>query len=186
MLKPMIISTALLLPFAAAAEPVTYTIDPAHTFPYFAIDHLGFSTLHGRFNKTKGTIVIDQEAKTGSVKLVIDAESIDTGHKKRDDHLRSPDFLSAAEFPEITYQSRKISIDGDTATVEGDLTISGTTKPVTLDVSRISCGIHPFNKKEVCGFDASANISRSNFGITYGSPGIGDTMQLTFSVEGIK
>jgi polyisoprenoid-binding protein YceI len=186
MLKKLAISSTLILPIVTIAAPVTYTIDPTHTYPHFAINHLGFSTMHGRFNKTEGSIVIDQEAKTGSVKIVIDAESVDTGFKKRDDHLRSPDFLNAAEFPEIIYESNKVSIDGDTATVEGELTISGTTKSVTLDVSKISCGVHPFNKKEVCGFDASATISRADFGITYGSPAIGDSMTLTFEVEGIK
>ncbi|MBL4852326.1 MAG: polyisoprenoid-binding protein [Gammaproteobacteria bacterium] len=186
MLKPLLISSAIALPFASIAAPVTYTIDPTHTYPYFAVSHLGFSTMQGRFNKTQGSIVIDQEAKTGSVNIVIDAESIDTGFKKRDDHLRSPDFLNAVEFSEIVYESTKVTIDGDTATVEGELTIAGTTKAVTLDVSKISCGIHPFNKKEVCGFDASATISRADFGITYGSPAIGDTLELTFAVEGIK
>ncbi len=186
MLKPMLISAALTLPFASIAAPVTYVIDPAHTYPHFAVSHLGFSTMHGRFNKTQGSIVIDREAKTGSVKIVIDAESVDTGFKKRDDHLRSPDFLNAAEFPEITYESTKVTIDGDTATIEGELTIAGTTKAVTLDVSKISCGAHPFNKKEICGFDASATISRADFGVTYGSPAIGDTIKLTFGVEGIK
>ncbi len=186
MLKQLIIGSTLILPTLTVAAPVTYTLDPAHTYPHFAINHLGFSTMHGRFNKTEGSIVIDREAKTGSVKVVIDAESVDTGHKKRDDHLRSPDFLNAAEFPEITYESTKVSIDGDTATVEGELTIAGTSKAVTLDVSKISCGVHPFNKKEVCGFDATATISRADFGITYGSPAIGDAMTLTFEVEGIK
>ncbi|NOX26904.1 MAG: polyisoprenoid-binding protein [Gammaproteobacteria bacterium] len=186
MLREIIISSTLILPIITIAAPVTYTIDPTHTYPHFAIDHLGFSTMHGRFNKTEGSIVIDQEAKTGSVKIIIDAESVDTGHKKRDDHLRSPDFLNAAEFPEITYESTKVSINGNTATVEGELTIAGTSKAVTLNVSKISCGVHPFNKKEVCGFDASATISRADFGITYGSPAIGDSMTLTFEVEGIK
>lgn len=186
MLKKLVISSVLFLPTMSIAAPVTYTIDPAHTYPHFAIDHLGFSTMHGRFNKTTGSIVIDQEANTGSVKVVIEAESIDTGHKKRDEHLRSPDFLNAVEFPEITYESSKVSITGDTATVEGELTIAGTSKAVTLDVSKISCGVHPFNKKEVCGFDATATINRADFGITYGSPAIGDSMELTFEVEAIK
>lgn len=186
MLKTVATSSALLLSGIATAAPITYSVDPDHTYPHFAISHLGFSTMHGRFNKTEGTIVIDQEAKTGAVDIAISAKSIDTGHKKRDEHLRSPDFLNVEEFPKITYKSTKVTIDGDTATVEGDLTISGTTEPVTLDVSNISCGIHPFNKKEVCGFEATATIKRSDFGITYGSPAIGDDMELTISAEAVK
>ncbi len=186
MLKAAILSTSLLFPLAAISAPVTYTIDPAHTYPHFSVSHLGFSTLHGRFNKTEGTIVLDQEANTGSVKVVIDAASVDTAHNKRDEHLRNADFLNAVEFPEITYQSSKVTINGDSATVEGELTILGVSKPVTLDVSKISCGVHPFNKKEVCGFDATAQINRKDFGITYGSPAIGDILELKFGVEGIK
>ncbi len=186
MLKQLVISSALLLPVTALAAPVTYTIDPSHTYPHFAVSHLGFSTMHGRFDKTEGSIVIDQEAKTGSVKIVIDASSINTAHKKRDEHLRSPDFLNAAEFPEITFESTNVSIDGESATVEGELTILGVTKPVTLDVSKISCGVHPFNKKEVCGFDATTSVNRLDFGMTYGSPAIGDTLELTIGAEAVK
>ncbi len=169
----------------AAAE--SYKIDPLHTFPYFEINHLGFSTMRGRFNSTKGTLDIDLKKKTGSVTIVIDASSIDTGVKKRDDHLRSPDFLSVEEFPEITFKSTKMTFNGENkATVEGELTITGKTKPVTLDVSQISCGIHPFNQKSVCGFDATAKIERSDFGVIYGLPAVGDNMKLLFQVEGIK
>ncbi|TPW18504.1 MAG: putative signal peptide protein [Halothiobacillaceae bacterium] len=165
----------------------SYTIDPLHTYPQFTIDHLGFSTMHGRFNSTSGTIDIDLVKKTGSVAVTIDATSIDTGMKKRDDHLRSPEFLNAVEFPQITYKSNKITFTSDTqATVEGDLTIMGTTKPVQLTVHRLKCGQNPMNKKATCGFDATAAIKRSDFGVTYGLPAIGDEMKLTFEVEAVK
>ncbi len=170
----------------AAAAPVSYTIDPAHTYPHFAISHLGFSTLHGRFNHTRGHLTIDQAARSGSVEVVIDAASIDTAHEKRDKHLRSPDFLNAVEFPQITYRSTRVTLHDNGATVAGELTIMGVTRPVTLDVHHMKCGINPISKKSVCGFDASATIKRSDFGITYGLPAIGDEMRLTFEVEAIK
>ena len=176
-----------------SALPVTslyadnYTIDPAHTFPHFAINHLGFSTMHGRFDKTSGTISMDAAAGKGSVNVTIDAASVDTGFEKRNEHLSSPDFLNVGEFPEITYKSTKVTFTGDsTAKVEGKLTIMGTSKPVTLNVTHYKCGTNPMSKKAMCGFDATATIKRSDFGVKYGIPAIGDEMQLTFEVEAFK
>ena len=165
-----------------------YTIDPLHTFPHFQINHLGFSTMHGRFDKTEGTITIDWAKKSGSVDVKIDAASVDTGYGKRDDHLRSPDFLNAAEFPTITYKSTSVKINDDkSATVEGELSMAGTTKPVTLNVTKISCGDHPMKKGAyVCGFDANGKIKRSDFGINYGLPAVGDDMTLSFEVEAAR
>ena len=164
----------------------SYTIDSSHTYPNFTISHLGFSTTHGRFDKTTGKLTMDMAKGTGSVDITIDANSINTGFEKRDKHLRSNDFLNAAEFPDITYKSTKVTINGDKATVEGNLTIMGTSKPVTLNVGKIKCGVHPFNKKNVCGFDATASIMRSDFGIKYGLPAVGDHMDLSLQVEAVK
>ena len=171
---------------SASAQAVeTYTIDPFHTYPNFEINHLGFSTMHGRFGKTEGTLLIDWDNNKGAVDITIDAASVDTGMKKRDDHLRSPDFLNAAEFPEITYKSTKVTINKDkTAKVEGDLTIMGVSKPVVLDVKSINCGDHPMQKGTyVCGFDAEGMIKRSDFGVTYALPAVGDEMKLRLEVE---
>lgn len=189
-MRSVIFTLALALtavPFAASSAPVSYTVDAQHTYPYFEISHLGFSTIRGRFNSTEGRITLDEANKTGSVDITIDAESIDTAHEKRDDHLRSPDFLNAAEFPEITYKSTKVTIkDGNTATVEGNLTIMGVSKPVTLNVHRFHCGANPMNKRELCGFDATAQIKRSDFGITYALPGVGDDMKILLNMEAYK
>ena len=162
-----------------------YKIDSFHTYPNFKINHLGFSSMHGRFDKTEGSLTIDWQKNTGSVDIVIDAASINTGMKKRDDHLRSPDFLNAAEFPEITYKSTNIRINTDkTAMVEGKLTIMGVSKPVMLEVERINCGDHPMKKGTyVCGFDAEGKFKRSDFGVKYALPAIGDEMKLHIEVE---
>lgn len=180
----------MVMPLAAVGAPESFKIDPNHTFPHFKISHLGFSTMHGRFNTTSGKLTMDEEKKTGSVEVTIDAASVDTGHKKRDDHLRSPDFLNVNEFPEITYKSSKVTINDDkTATVDGTLTIKGVSKPVTLDVASINCGINPMDptkKTYVCGFDATADIKRSDFDVTYALPAIGDDMRLEFEVEAIR
>lgn len=182
------LSLALIgLPFTASAAGASYTIDPEHTYPYFSIDHLGFSTMQGRFNKTTGKLTVDLAGKTGSVDIRIDANSIDTAHEKRDDHLRSPDFINSVEFPDITYKSSKVTINADnTATVEGRLTIMGTSRPVTLNVTRIKCGANPMSNREMCGFDAHATIKRSDFGVTYALPAIGDEMRIELAVEAYK
>lgn len=174
----------LLLPFSAFGA--SYTIDPAHTFPHFKISHLGFSTMMGRFNKTEGKLDFDEAKGTGSVEITIDANSVDTAHEKRDKHLRSQDFLNTTEFPTITFKSTKASIKGGKGTVDGNITIMGVTKPITLNVTAMKCGVHPFSKKDMCGFDATAKLKRSDFGVKYGLPAIGDEMELIFEVEAVK
>ena len=178
-----------ILPMTAMAAE-SYTIDPLHTFPNFTINHLGFSTMHGRFGKTSGKMTINEAKHTGSVEVVIDAASVNTGFVKRDDHLRSPDFLNANEFPEITYKSTKVTINPDSsAVVEGNLTISGVTKPVTLNVKHMHCGINPMDPKKEqyrCGFDAVTSIKRSDFGVKFALPAIGDEMNIDLEVEAIR
>ena len=171
MKKTLLLVVALLLPVTGMAA--SYTIDPTHTYPNFTINHLGFSTLHGRFGKTTGSLSMDKAKGTGSVDIVIDAASIDTGFKKRDDHLRSPDFFNVVEFPQITFKSTKV-------------TIKGVSKSVTLDVSSINCGVHPFSKKDVCGFDATTQLKRSDFGIKYALPAVGDDVMLSIEMEAVK
>jgi polyisoprenoid-binding protein YceI len=180
----LIVSVAL--PLSAFAAD-SYTVDSNHTFPHFSINHLGFSTLQGRFDKTSGTVTLDRAAKTGSVEISIDSASVSTGFVKRDDHLRSPDFFNAAEFPAITYKSTAMHFKGDTpASVDGNLTISGVTKPVTLTIDAFNCGTNPMSKKDECGAGASAQIKRSDFGVKYGLPAIGDDVKLVFEIEAIK
>jgi len=180
------ILVSIALPLSAFAAD-SYTIDPLHTYPRFRINHLGFSTMQGRFDKTTGKITLDRAAKTGSVELAIETASVSTGFVKRDDHLKSPDFFNAAEFPTFTYKSTAIHFKGDTpSSVEGNLTISGVTKPVTFTIDAFNCGANPMNKKEECGADASADIKRSDFGVKYGVPNIGDDVKLVLEIEAIK
>lgn len=184
MKKLLLVSAVLVMPLAVNAD--TYTIDSAHTYPNFTINHLGFSNVMGRFGKTTGTLEMDRAKGTGSVDIVIDVASIDTGFKKRDDHLRSPDFFNAVEFPEATFKSTKVAYKGDGAEVVGNLSIKGITKSVNLSIDKINCKPHPFNKKSVCGFNATGMIKRSDFGIKYGLPAIGDDISLNIGVEAVK
>lgn len=184
MRKALLLTITLFLPLSAFGA--SYTIDPSHTYPYFKISHLGFSTLMGRFNKTDGKLTYDEAKGTGSVEITIDANSIDTAHEKRDKHLRSQDFLNTTEFPTITFKSTKASLKGGKGTVDGNITIMGVTKPITLNVTAINCGVHPFNKKNVCGFDATTKLKRSDFGIKYGLPAIGDELEIMLELEATK
>ena len=164
-----------------------FTIDPSHTYVSFAVNHLGFSTMRGKFNQQNGSMQFDPGAKKASVMIEIDAASIDTGHEKRDAHLRSPDLLNAVEFPTITFKSTATTWNGNKlATVTGDLTILGVSKPVTLQIDSMNCGEHPFNKKHTCGFDASGSIKRTDFGVNYGMPAIGETLGLQIELEAAR
>jgi polyisoprenoid-binding protein YceI len=187
---------AVALPLSAAAAPETYTFDTVHTFPHFAVDHLGFSTLYGRFDRSNGKFTIDKAAKTGSLELMIQTASVSTGHptdrgayaRTRDDLLRSPEFFNVAEFPTMTYKSTGVKFNGDNlASVEGNLTLLGVTKPVTLHLDRWKCGLNPYSKKEMCGGNASGTLKRSDFGMKYGLPvAVGDELKLMIEFEAYK
>ena len=188
------LSTSLvvcLFPLAAMAAPTTYVMDPLHSYPNFTINHLGMSTMHGRFDKMAGKITFDQAAKTGSLEAKIASVSINTGDSKRadgsrsrDEHLRSADFFNSAEYPELVYKSTKFNFKGDDVeSVEGTLTMLGVTKPVKLSVTSFKCGPHPFTKKPMCGADAQTMIKRTDWGIKFGVPAVADDIKLTFSIE---
>src|SRR3569832_1316263 len=140
MKKSFVVLELAAMPLSGIAAQESYTIDPLHNFPNFTIDHLGFSTMHGRFGKTTGKLTVDREKGTGTVNVKIDVSSVNTGFDKRDDHLRSPDFLNVIEFPEITYKSTKVTIKPVLfGVVVGFLLLARVTKPVRLDVKRKKC-----------------------------------------------
>lgn len=172
---------------AAVAAPETYVIDTTHTFPRFEYSHFGYSTQLSRFDSTSGKITIDRAARTGSVDVVIDAKSVDTGYATFNGHIQGEDFLDTAKYPTITYKSTKVNFDGDkVASVEGNLTIKGVTKSVTLTVTSFQCMPHPMLKKDACGANAVAKIKRSEFNAGKYAPYVGDDVTLTFAVESVK
>jgi polyisoprenoid-binding protein YceI len=178
---------ALAAALPAFAAPENYVIDAGHTFPSFEVNHLGFSTHRGRFNKTEGKITLDTAAKSGSVEITIDANSVDTGGEKLDKHLKAEDFFNVAKFPTLTFKGSKFTFDGDKpVAVEGDFTLLGVTKPVKLTISNFKCGAHPFNKKPLCGAEVTGTIKRSEFGMKYGVPAVGDDIKLMIQVEAFK
>jgi polyisoprenoid-binding protein YceI len=172
---------------AALAAPESYTIDPRHTLPVFEVNHLGFSTQRGRFNKASGKIALDTAAKTGSIDVAIETASIDMGLDKWDEHMRSDDFFNAAKFPTMSFKSTRLSFDGDKLVgAEGDFTLLGVTKPVKLGVANFRCGEHPIAKKHTCGADVSTSIKRSEFGMTKYLPGVGDDIKIVIPVEAFR
>ena len=181
----LIAASATIATSAFAAD--TYAIDPDHTYPSFEADHMGISILRGKFNKSSGTIVLDRAAKTGTIDITIDANSLDFGHDKLNTHAKSADMFDVAKFPNATYKSKSITFKGDVpASVEGELTLHGVTKPVTLTINKFKCIMHPMLKREVCGADASAEFNRSDFGINFGLPRFAPGVKLAIEVEAIK
>jgi polyisoprenoid-binding protein YceI len=174
-----------LLCAGAAAEPVKYDIDPAHTFPSFEVSHLGFSKHRGRFNSTRGTLILDRAAKRGELQVVIDANSIDTGQETLEKALRSESFFDVAKFPEIRFQSSRLEFDGErVSAVQGNLTIKGITRPLSLQLDHFHCGRQFLQPRPVCGANASARLLRSEFGIDkYLALGLGDEVRITIQVE---
>ena len=180
-------AAAMMNALSAHAAPETYVIDNSHTFARFSYSHLGFSTQESRFNNTTGKIKLDRAAKTGSVDVTIDAKSVNTGSDLFNSHIQGADFFDTAKYPTITYKSTKFNFNGDTlASVDGNLTIKGVTKPVQLTVTSFKCMPHPMAKKDACGANATATIKRSEFNAGKYAPNVSDEVQLTFSIEAIK
>ncbi|MEO8038228.1 MAG: YceI family protein [Betaproteobacteria bacterium] len=182
------LAAALISSFLAApAIADTYTADPNHTYPSFEISHLGFSVSRGTFDKTSGKVTLDMAAKSGSIDMTIDTASVTTGMAKRDDHLRSEEFFNVAKYPTMTYKSSKLKFNGDKLVgADGELTLLGVTKPVSLVVESFHCGAHPMNKKALCGANASASIKRSDFGMTTYVPAISDEVKIEIQIEAYK
>ncbi len=171
------------------AAPVTYNVDPHHTYPAFEADHMGgLSIWRGKINSTSGKVVLDTAAKAGSVDVTMDMKSIDFGMDKMNEHANSPDIFDTAKFPTATFSGKLGGFKGDAPTeVEGNLTLHGVTKPVTLKINSFLCKPNPMSKKEVCGADASANINREDFGVSYGKNfGFKMDVKLLITIEAVK
>ena len=193
-MKKSVLAALAVIPLAATAAPESYTIDPTHSFVYYEVEHLGVSMQRGRFDRTSGKFTLDRAAKTGGIELSIESGSVSSGDNVKgsrprtlDDHLKTADFFNAAEFPRVTFKSTGVKFAGDNPSeVAGTLTLLGVSKPVTLKVERWVCKDNPMSKKPMCGGNASTTIKRSDWGMKYGVPAIGDDVRLWMSVEGYK
>ncbi len=187
-MKKTIIALALAATQAAPAFAAdSYTIDPNHTFPVFEVNHLGFTTQRGRFDKTVGKVALDLAAKKGSVDLTIDTTSLDMGFAKWNEHLSAEGFFNTAKYPTMSFKSNKLIFENDkVVAAEGDFTLLGVTKPLRLAVSNFKCGENPIIKKPMCGADISATIKRSDFGMTKYIPAVSDEIRISSPVEAYK
>jgi polyisoprenoid-binding protein YceI len=180
--------TAALLAVSASSAfaTTTYNIDPTHTYPSFEADHKGLSVWRGKFDKTSGTITMDRAAKTGSMDITIDAASINFGLDKMNTHAKSPDMFNVEKFPTVSYKGKAFKFDGEQlVAVEGELTMLGVTRPVTLKVNKFKCVTDQRLKREVCGADATAEFKRTDFGLTYATPAFAPEVKLAIQVEAI-
>lgn len=171
---------------AAKAMPDEYAIDPMHTGVTFKISHLGLSWTYGRFNDVTGSFSIDEAApEKCSFNLTIKTDSVDTGNKKRDEHLLSPDFFNAKQFPLITFKSTAVKAAKGGFEVTGDMTMHGQTKPVTFNLvggvkAEFPPGVHR------TGYTTELVLKRSDFGMDKMKEAIGDDVHISISFEGTK
>jgi polyisoprenoid-binding protein YceI len=171
----------------AAAAPVTYDVDPHHTFPSFEADHMGISFWRGMINKTSGKIVLDREAKQGTVDIAIDLSSIDFGEDLLNKWATGKDFFNVEKHGGTARYTGKLNFaNGDPTEVQGQLTLMGVTKPLTLKLNRFKCIQHPMLKRELCGADAAATFNREDFGLTAGKDyGFSMDVGLRIQVEAV-
>jgi len=171
----------------AAAEAAEYAIDPTHSNVLFKVQHFGASWFYGRFNEVSGEVAIDREKPANShVLMIVKASSVDAKVSKLTDHLRSPDFLDAVQFPEIVFESTKVAAGKKKGTFEvtGELTLHGVTKPLTVAVEEVGSGAGPTGG-EIVGLHTTFTIDRGEFGLKYGydSGAVGKEVLLIVSVE---
>jgi polyisoprenoid-binding protein YceI len=183
--------TALLicgLPLATALAADVYQSEPDHTFAFFEFNHLGYSFQRERFDKVDATVNLDLEQRVGRVEVSIDVKSVSTGSRFFNQVLQSEAFFDASQFPLISFKSERLSFDrlDKVTAAEGDLTIKGITKPVTLTVTHFKCMMHPMLRKPACGLNAIGKIRRSDFGLGKYVPLIGDEITLYVSMEALR
>jgi polyisoprenoid-binding protein YceI len=174
---------------SVVAEPVTYQIDPSHTYPSFAADHFGgVSVWRGKFDKSSGTIVVDKAAGSGTVDITVDTDSIDFGNPKLNEHAKSPDMFDVAKYPTATYKGKLAGFkDGVPTRVDGEFTLHGVTHPLNLTIDSFMCKVYPQDKKEHCGADATASFNRADYGISFGDKyGFKMEVKLAIQVEGVR
>ena len=182
-----VFTIAMAVPVLAAEE--SYVIEGVHSQPQWEARHISMSPQRGSFGKVSGKVMLDREAKKGSIDMTIDATSIRTFDGRLDAIVKGERFFNVEKFPTLTFKSDKLTFDGDRVVqVDGDFTMIGVTKPVSFKVTNFVCGENPFNKKPMCGAEATATIKRSDWGMTNGlnlnNPS--DDIKLMIPIEGYR
>jgi polyisoprenoid-binding protein YceI len=187
-IRRVVFALAIVAGTAAQAEPVTYKIDPTHTWTTWEARHFGTSTFRGRFDKKEGTVTIDTASKTGKVEVTIDLTSASTGVEHLNHHLQETDFFDTAKYPTATFVGEDFKFEADSVSqVSGQLTMHGKTAPVTLKATGFNCFQNPMLKREVCGGDFTATLHRGDWDMNYGAPfPIGADVVLKIEVEAVR
>ncbi len=170
---------------AGAAE--SFVLDPGHTFPSFEIRHQSVSFMRGKFNRSQGRVVLDPAGTGSRIEVSVDAASGDTGHAGLNQKLLGSPFFNVAQFPEIHFVSSDVTFkDGKPVSANGTLTLLGVSRPLTLDIRDYACTRQFLTLRPLCGADVHASLKRSDFGMTWGIPLIGDEVNLAIEVEGVR
>ncbi len=174
--------SAMLVGAADAAD--SYSIDGAHSFVMFQVNHLGIGESYGRFNEMSGKIEVEGEAPK-TIHFEINAESVDSANADRDKHLKSPDFFNVKQFPVIKFASKSVQKHGDHFEVAGDLSMLGVTKPISLKAYKTGEGKDPWGNYRT-GWHSEFKVKRSDYGMNFMLDGLGDEVTVVVAVEGIK
>jgi polyisoprenoid-binding protein YceI len=189
-MKPIQVSTAcalLALLGSRAAPADSFTIDPEYTIPQFEVGHLGFTTQRGRFNRAEGKIQLDFAARTGSVDFTVHTDSVDMGSHAWTLHVRSEGLFDVEHHPTISFHSDQLVFDGDKVVgAQGQFTLLGITKPLSVTVSGFGCATNPLNNRYMCAGDVSALVKRSDFGMTKYIPAVSDEIKISVPVEAYR
>lgn len=184
-MKKIALTIATLGLLVSSAHATNYKFDPSHTTVNWSANHFGFSNPTGKFTEFEGGLNLDEKnPNKSSLDVIIKIDSLNTGLPKFDKHLKSADFFNVEKFPTAKFVSKSVVLKGKKeAKVNGELTLLGITKPITLNVTLNKLDPNPFTKKQTAGFSATATIKRSEFGMNYGLPGISDNVRLTIEAE---
>jgi polyisoprenoid-binding protein YceI len=187
MLARIVVTAFAFAVCAPALGQETYMVDPLHTTATFAVSHLGLSLQRGSFGRTTGMVMLDRGARNGSIDVAIDAASVTSGSTSRETMLKGEDYFNVAQFPTITFKSTSLKFDGDrVVSADGELTIRGVSKPVTLTVVDFRCAVHPATKKPACGAEVTASVKRSEFGMTKNQASTADDVNIAIAIEAIQ
>ncbi len=186
--RPLLAVLAVAVAAAAPATAADYVIDTAksHASINFRIKHLGFSWLTGRFDDFAGTFTFDDaHPEASKVKVEVNTDSIDSNHAERDKHLRGKEFLDTATYPKATFESTAVKVDGDKATITGNLTLHGVTKPIAIAAERVGGGDDPWGGFRQ-GFSGTTRIPLKAFGINFDLGPAAQEAELTLNIEGVR
>lgn len=172
---------------SSASALEKFNLDATHTFPSFEIRHQGISTMRGKFNRTQGRVILDPEGTASLIDVRVDAASVDTGLDDLNQKLRGGTFFNTGSFPEIRFVANQVQFkDGKPVAAQGSLTLLGRTNPVSLEIRDYACTLQFLTRRPMCGADVHAVIRRSDYGMSFGIPLIGDEVRLAIEVEGFK